>query len=422
MNKLGKYFYMLLVLAACNGEDQILRSSEPNLDKVGAPTIAYVTRESKIGLMYDDGTLAYSILLPSELSVVGLGSNSIDFSPDGLTIAFCAFDGLTRNLYVINSSGSNLRRLSTGSVMSPIWSKDGKRIAFLRSVATEGGYHIFILDLITGVEQQITNTNAFASGSLAWSPDNTVIAILTTINFDIGDEIFIINLETGIKTQITNFTPSIYMYLRWSKNSNQLLTTENGIYPNYSIFRLEGNGSSYINLSGDASNSCRQASWTPENKILFVCKEDFMIMNSDGSNKTILHNWEEIGNWQPIARSLPQGPDLVIVDAGTRSTDEGRTIEIFFKVRNIGNIKSNDSRVYVNAMNPNIPEPSSINQIREQKSVTISELIPNSETTELITKITLIDYQRKGIQYFEIIVDPKNEVTEIIELNNILRL
>jgi len=420
MKKLLVTIILSLILFSCNADAPVLRSSEPNLDQVGAPTIAYVTDDDGIGMMYDDGTLAYTLPIASDISVSGLGANQIDFSPDGLSITFRGFINSTSNLYIINTSGTGMRMLVAGGIMSPMWSNDGSRIAYLQYSSADGGYYLYTIDPATGIQQQITDTNPFYSGSIAWSQDDSQIAVLTSVSFDEGDEIIIVDAATGNRSQITNLNSKIYSYLRWSPISQQFLTSEHGFYLDYRVHRIEANGSGLTNLTGPASDGCRQGSWTPDNKILYVKAEDFMIMNADGSNKTLLHDWEDMGNWQPIARTAPQGPDLVIVDAGTRNVNNGQTIEIFFKIRNIGNAASTDTDVYINAINPNVPDFA--NEIRDQKSVLINALAQGEETTELQTNISSIDYQRKGIEYFEIIADPKNSVVETNERNNELQL
>jgi subtilase family serine protease len=57
--------------------------------------------------------------------------------------------------------------------------------------------------------------------------------------------------------------------------------------------------------------------------------------------------------------------------------------------------------------------------MREDK---ISVLAPGEETAERTINISLIDYQRKDIEYFDIIADPNNNVIETNEQNNNLQL
>jgi hypothetical protein len=57
--------------------------------------------------------------------------------------------------------------------------------------------------------------------------------------------------------------------------------------------------------------------------------------------------------------------------------------------------------------------------MREDK---INVLTPGEGTAERTTNISLIDYQRKDIEYFDIIADPNKNVIETNEQNNNLQL
>ena len=71
--------------------------------------------------------------------------------------------------------------------------------------------------------------------------------------------------------------------------------------------------------------------------------------------------------WQPKKMAIPDGPDLVVVDGGVSTSSDGLSIKITFKISNIGSEASTLSRVYINAINTDIPEPSYVNQIRKQE-------------------------------------------------------
>lgn len=119
---------------------------------------------------------------------------------------------------------------------------------------------------------------------------------------------------------------------------------------------------------------------------------------------------------------IPGDPDLVVIDEELSFSDDGLITAVTFKIRNIGSVASASSRVYVNAINPDIPEPGDENQIRLQESFPIGALGPGEETTEMVSSITQEERNQLGIQYFDVIVDPKHEVDEADETNNELQL
>ena len=84
------------------------------------------------------------------------------------------------NIYVMDDDGSNLQRLTfTQSPqwdVGPVWSPDGKRIAFFRNISEipkRQHPRLFIIDRDGSNEQQITEDYA---GSCTWAPDGRRIA------------------------------------------------------------------------------------------------------------------------------------------------------------------------------------------------------------------------------------------------------
>ena len=78
------------------------------------------------------------------LSQITTGSKSAiepDFSPDGKSIAFAR---LGSGIFRMNADGSGLRRLTSGARdVYPVWSRDGKKIAFLRPF--KSGWRLFVM-------------------------------------------------------------------------------------------------------------------------------------------------------------------------------------------------------------------------------------------------------------------------------------
>jgi TolB protein len=136
-------------------------------------------------------------------------------SPDGSQVAMIlSKDGWT-DLYVANSDGSNVRRLtkSPQDESSPCWSPDGRWICYaakeherraLRKISPSGG------------ESQTIATSGLPSPTEPdWSPDNKLIAF--TCQFRSGFEICVVSPNGGDATQLVEGEdPS------WSPNSRTL--------------------------------------------------------------------------------------------------------------------------------------------------------------------------------------------------------
>lgn len=102
-------------------------------------------------------------------------------SPDGTTVLFSrGFVDIMRdqgasNLWVVGVDGSRLRQLTDGAFndTAPVWSPDGKRIAFLSNRSGSTQLHVMWVD--TRETLQLTRFDR-APGGVEWSPDSLQIA------------------------------------------------------------------------------------------------------------------------------------------------------------------------------------------------------------------------------------------------------
>ena len=103
------------------------------------------------------------------------GSESYaSFSPDGELIAF-SWDGGSpgrSDVYVRKVSGGDLRRLTTQGGSAPVWSPDGKQIAFVRS-GPEGNQAL-IVPSSGGAERTVAS---IAGTVIAWTPDSRHLVV-----------------------------------------------------------------------------------------------------------------------------------------------------------------------------------------------------------------------------------------------------
>ena len=104
-----------------------------------------------------------------------------NISPDGKQIVFTrtwvdkAKDQYRSNLWIVETDGSRVRELTTGDRgdSSPVWSPDGKRIAFLSD--RDGTAQLFVMYVDTKEVAQLTHLEQ-APGNIKWSPDSKQIA------------------------------------------------------------------------------------------------------------------------------------------------------------------------------------------------------------------------------------------------------
>lgn len=113
------------------------------------------------------------------MEMESIGSPSI--SPDGKQIVFARTwvdkmkDRYRSNLWIIDIDSGRVRELTSGnhSDSSPVWSPDGKRIAFLSDRDSTTQLHVLWLD--TREVAQLTHLE-YAPSNLRWSPDGKSIA------------------------------------------------------------------------------------------------------------------------------------------------------------------------------------------------------------------------------------------------------
>lgn len=130
--------------------------------------------------------------------------SSPSWSPDSRALAYSSDSSEGKpQIYTIGRSGGSPQRITTGMFSryctSPVWSPDGKKIAF---VAKKGGnFEICVYDLETRNTYQITN-NPSNDESPSWARNSRHIAFART--YGQNSRIFIIDSETGKETPLVS--------------------------------------------------------------------------------------------------------------------------------------------------------------------------------------------------------------------------
>jgi TolB protein len=123
------------------------------------------------------------------------------WSPDGSQIAFVSDRSGSPQVYVMNSDGSNVRKISTGSYNTdPSWSRNSSvnRIAYVR---VEGGEaNVFTVNPDGSDEQRLTWSSR-RNENPSWSPDGHYIAFASTRGG--SSDIYIMYLNGQNQLQLT---------------------------------------------------------------------------------------------------------------------------------------------------------------------------------------------------------------------------
>ena len=126
-------------------------------------------KRSQIALMNADGSGV------ADLHVHG---SDPSISPDGTKIAYCSSrETLYSEIYVMNSDGTGDHRttnISTGDACGPVWSHDGKKIAFYAFALSQPSRNpqIWVMDPDGSNQKKLTDHGLDPN----WSPDDKQIA------------------------------------------------------------------------------------------------------------------------------------------------------------------------------------------------------------------------------------------------------
>jgi TolB protein len=172
-------------------------------------------------------------------------------------------------LVVAEADGYNPQRLlvSTDPIMSPAWSPDGKKIAFVSFEKKRA--QIFTVEVATGHRQLITSFSGI-NGAPAWSPDGRQLAVV--LSKAGSPNIYTIDLSSGEMKQLTS-GGAINTEPRYAPDGKSLLFTS-GRGGSPQIYRLSLGDGQINRLSYDGNYNAR-ASYTPNQKqIVLLHRED----------------------------------------------------------------------------------------------------------------------------------------------------
>jgi Tol biopolymer transport system component len=100
------------------------------------------------------------------------------YSPGGRKIAFVSNRSGTWEVWLCNSDGSNLTRLTSMNgaiVIGPRWSPDGRRIAFYATTGVSGQYQNYVIDAEGGPTLRLSRDDQALEAIPSWSRDGRSI-------------------------------------------------------------------------------------------------------------------------------------------------------------------------------------------------------------------------------------------------------
>jgi TolB protein len=153
------------------------------------------------------------------------------WSPDGSQIAFMSNllapnDPAQIFMYVMGADGSNPHRLTQSSGFDPHWSLDGSQIVFVTSSNNLASLRIMNAD---GTHDRVIKTNpAEDIESPVWSPDGTQIAFLSQKTLNDPVEVDVIGADGKNQHSLTPRLHVVFGGLSWSPDGQKLLFSMHG--------------------------------------------------------------------------------------------------------------------------------------------------------------------------------------------------
>lgn len=132
------------------------------------------------------------------------------WSPDGTLIAFKSFRLGNAEIFVMNSDGSDIRRITNTPTEdgSPAWSPDGSRIAYSEVWGVRANLFIINADGTNRIQLTDVRDKGESDGCPAWSPDGTKLAFARfgDADWEAGEdrdvELFIMNPDGSDQTLV----------------------------------------------------------------------------------------------------------------------------------------------------------------------------------------------------------------------------
>ena len=173
-------------------------------------------------------------------------------------------DGQRVTLRVADADGHNPQTIvsSKEPIMSPAWSPDGRRLAYVSFENRQTA--VFVQELATGRRERVASFPGINS-SPAWSPDGNRLAL--TLSRDGNPEIYILDLNSRATTRLTN-SPGIDTEPAWSPDGNEIYFTS-GRGGDPQIYRMPATGGEATRVTFERDYNGR-ASLSPDGRSLVL--------------------------------------------------------------------------------------------------------------------------------------------------------
>ena len=215
------------------------------------------------------------------------------WSPDGSMIAFYSDRDGTRQIYVMDAAGRNVRKLTGQFPVNedPTWSPDGRRICFWAKEEEGAPENLYVIGLdgkgLTNVTRSTKGTRRVPD----WSPDGRKIAF--TSNKFLSHQIYVVDADGKNEVRLTS-NPRGACRARWSPDGKRIAYSDAGymLKKNVDIWEMDADGGNKTRLTTSRGKDYDIAYSPDGSKIIFSSNRsghyELYVMNRDGSGQTRL--------------------------------------------------------------------------------------------------------------------------------------
>lgn len=217
----------------------------------------------------------------SEVDLNALFCNSIAWSPDGQQFAYSAYKDILEvpNLFIVNIYKNELKRLSSFSTpaIDVTWSPNENYITYVED--TENA-DIVNLRLSDGSLQKLTHTSGLESNPI-WSPDGKQMAFIYRENRASPGYLWVMDANGNNRRQAFEMQVAVSQF-SWSPDGKKLVFSSSQKCGDLYVFDIFEN--SIQSISVDSQMCKSNPIWLKDNSIIFIGKEYV-------GNTATLRNW-----------------------------------------------------------------------------------------------------------------------------------
>ena len=215
-------------------------------------------------------------------------TNDFSWSPDSGKIAYISSRSGQNNIWLVNADGSNDTQLTDNQdsklyLYCPIWSADGKRIAFSTktvNTSTEGKptFGVRVIDTETKVSKPVTQHTTFLR-LIGWGQSGHELFVGSTEGSETNSlptdvSLMQINIETGKIRQLAMLTDTYFSNIQLSPDrKNVAFAAHHEGKDNIRVLSMTGGEEKTLTDNNDLRLYVSSLAWSPDNNSIFFGKQ-----------------------------------------------------------------------------------------------------------------------------------------------------